>query len=324
MTASERIQAVQLKGFTERQAGFLVAMMLYAGVCLGRQYCTFAGIAYGRKMHDFFQLLLARGYVTAHRCGHNRARIYHLHAKGLYRAIGEPNSRYRRPTTIARAVERLMLLDAVLGDRERNWLATEHEKVAYFTLTHRVARRDLPALIFRAQDAETVRYFPDRLPIGIDRQGHATLLYLMTRDVPVDFRAFLERHAELLRTLPTWTIRLLVPRHYNQAVPAYREAFEEQLATPLEPTTIEEFRWYVHARRQGHQGPDQRFDHAVRAFGAPRFQAVYRAFLQRGDPVIDALMSPTLADHLARRDGRLEVSVLPHSYVRLFPLVGTA
>jgi hypothetical protein len=68
---------------------------------------------------------------------------------------------------------------------------------------HRIPRRGLPALSFRAEndEGETARYFPDKLPIGVDRDGY-TFLYLVTRDVPVDFRAFLERHAELLRSSP--------------------------------------------------------------------------------------------------------------------------
>ncbi len=49
MTWEKRVQAVQtMTGFTERQAGFLVTVMLFAGVCLGRHYCTFARIAYGQ------------------------------------------------------------------------------------------------------------------------------------------------------------------------------------------------------------------------------------------------------------------------------------
>ena len=41
-------------------------------------------------------------------------------------------------------------LDAVLAERDRTWLATEREKLAYFTLTHRIRRQDLPSLTFRA------------------------------------------------------------------------------------------------------------------------------------------------------------------------------
>jgi len=325
MTWDERVAKVRLHGFTDRQSAFLVTVMLHAGVCLGRHYCTFAGLAYGRKMHDFFQALLARGYATARACGHHKARLYHIHYKPLYRAIGEPNNRHRRPTALPRAIERLMLLDAVLADRERTWLATEQDKLAYFTLTHRVQRRDLPSLTFRAEDAETVRYFPEKLPIGLDPDGRTHIfLYLLTQDVPIDFRGFLERHAEVLRALPAWIVRLLVPCHKADAIPIYQAAFREQVGSPLRPAVLEDLRWYFHARRTPPRGPHERFDQAVRAFGAPRFQALYRAWLECGEPVLDATLSPTLADAVTRQTGKLECHVLPHRYVHLFPLVGTA
>ncbi len=323
MTWEERRRAVELMGFTERQAGFLVTVMLHAGVCIGRQYCAFARIAYGRTMHEFFESLVARRVATARRCGHNRARLFHVHSKPLYRAIGEPENRHRKPMTLGRAVERLMLLDAVLAEPGRTWLATEWEKLGHFTLTHRIPRRDLPTLTFRADDSETDRYFPDKLPIAVEGDGY-TFLYLLTRDAPIDFRAFLERHAELFRALPRWTVRLLVPRHKTKAIPLYRAAFHEQLTSPLEPALAEDLRWYFHARRNGVSSPDERFDQAARAFGAPRFQALYRAWRERGEPVLDATLSPILADHVAWGTGRLECHVLPHSYLCLLPLVGTA
>ena len=325
MTWEERLQGVRLQGFTDRQAGFLVTVMLHSGVCLLRQYERFAGIPHGRKICDFFQSLLARGHATARACGHHRARLYHIHYKPLYRSIGEPNNRHRRPTTLPRAVERLMLLDAVLADRDRRWLATEREKLAYFTLTHRIARQDLPSLTFRAADAETVRYFPDKLPIGLDADGRThTFLYLVTQDVPIDFRQFLERHAELLRALPAWNLRLLVPRHKAEATPLYQAAFHEQVGSPLRPSVLEDLRWFFQTRRTAPKGPHERFDQAVKAFGAPRFRALYRTWLERGDPVLDGTLSSTLSDAIARGTGRLECHVLPHHYVHLLPLVGTA
>ena len=325
MTWEERVRAMATKGFTERQAGFLVMVMLHSGVCIGRQYCTFARIAYGQKMHEFFGLLLARGYASARTCGHNRARLIHVQYKPFYDAIGEPNNRYRKPVTLGRAIERLMVLDAVLAERDQTWLATEQEKLAHFTLTHRVPRRDLPVLTFRAGDAETPRYFPDKLPVGVNQAKDSyVFLYLVTRDLPIDFRTFLERHAELLRALPGWTVRLLVPRHKANAIPLYEAAFREHVMTPLDPGLFEDLRWYFHARRHGVPEAEERFDQAARAFGAPRFQALYRAWRERGERVLDATLSPVLADHVAWGTGRLETHVVPHSYVRLLPLVGTA
>jgi len=325
VTWEERVAAVTKFGFTERQAGFLVTVMLHAGVCLGRHYCTFARIAYGQKMHDFFGVLLDRGYATARPCGHNKARIYHVQFKPLYEAIGERDNRHRKPVTLARAVERLMLLDAVLAERELTWLATEEDKVAHFSFVRPVRRGDLPLLTFGTAPKTTVRYFPDKLPIGIttDRRTHV-FLYLATRTPPVDFRAFLERHAELLRQLSDWRLRLLVPRHLTEAIKTHETAFREQIAMPLGPATRDELRWYFQQRHAAGVADEERFRRAFRAFGAPRFQALYRAWLERGDIVVDATVSPALADALARRSGRLECHVLPHAYLHLFPLVATA
>jgi hypothetical protein len=325
MTWGERVAMVRLHGFTDRQAGFLVTVMLHAGVCVGRQYCAFSGIPHGRKVCNFFDSLVRRGYATARPCGHHRARLFHIHHKPLYQAVGEPNNRHRKPTALPRAIERLMLLDAVLADRHRNWLATEQDKLSYFTLTYRIPRQDLPSLTFRAEGSETVRYFPEKLPIGRDEDGRThVFLYLLTQDLPIDFRAFLERHAELLRALPAWTVRLLVPRHKTDALPLYEAAFHEHFASPLRPSLVEDLRWYFQARRNPPTDADERFDQATRAFGAPRFRALYRAWVERGDSVLEATLSATLADAIARGTGRLESHVLPHRYVHLFPLVGTA
>ena len=326
MTWDERVDAVaaQARGVTDRQAAFLVTVMLHAGVCMDRQYCTFAHIAHGQKTTDFFRRLVDRGYATAHSCRNNSARLFHIQHKPLYAAIGDPDSRHRKPTPLARAIERLMVLDAVLADRGRTWLATEQDKLTHFTLTHRIPRQDLPSLTFRSEDAETVRYFPDKLPIGVDLEGAYTFIYIVTRPGPVDFRAFLERHAELLRALRAWTIRLLVPRHFARVLGVYRAAFREQLAMPLRPTNLDDLRWHFHARQAPSRSSEERFDQAARAFRAPRFRALYGAWLERGEPVLDATLSAVLADKIERQVDQLECHVLPHHYLDLSPLVGTA
>jgi hypothetical protein len=325
MTSEERVHAIANHGFTERQAGFLVTVMLHSGVCLGRHYAAFARISHGQKVQDFFRKLLDRRFATVRRCGHNTARLYHIQYKPLYAAIGEPDNRHRRAIPLARAVERLMLLDAVLADRDLQWLATEQEKVAYFTLTHRLARTELPAVRFRSGTQQTVRYFAEKLPIGVGADGRTyVFVYLVTRPIPVDFRMFLERHAELFRALPAWTLRLLVPHHLTNAMPRYRDAFREQIGAPLRPTHLEELRWYFHTRKRGSGTKDARYAQAVRAFGSARFRVLYRAWMDRGDRVLDATASPVLANAIARHTGQLDTRVLTHRYLHLSSLVGTA
>ncbi len=106
MSINDAVRAIATKGFTERQARFLVLVM--------RQYAAFAGIVFGQKTRRFFDKLVTRGYASTYDCSHNRARIFHVRHRALYEAIGEPDSRLRRPPAVPRALERLMLLDAVL------------------------------------------------------------------------------------------------------------------------------------------------------------------------------------------------------------------
>ncbi len=118
MQFEDRVRGVAQFDFTERQARFLVTVMLHSGVCLPRQYAAFAGIVEGQKTRRFFAKLIRLRYASAYPCRHNRARIYQVHNKALYRAIGETDSSHRRPLSPARVVERLMLIDALLADRE--------------------------------------------------------------------------------------------------------------------------------------------------------------------------------------------------------------
>lgn len=330
MTRELQVAAVTRFGFTDRQAAFLVTVMRHSGVCVGRQYCAFAHIAHGQVTQNFFADLVSRSFAVAYPCGHNRGWIYHVQQKALYRAIGDPDTRFRKPAFLGRAVERLMLLDAVLSCPDVEWLATEREKLAHFTtrVYGRLQARDLPALTFGTPPQTTVRYFPDKLPIGAEPgdDGHV-FLYLITQMIPMDFRAFLHRHAELLRALSRWTVRLLVPRHLTRAEPLHRDAFRQELATPLSSATYDELRWYFELRRSVREARERlstRYQRAHRAFAAPRFRVLYRAWLHGGETALNTARSPVLADALGRGTGRLDSEILPHAYHHLLPLVGTA
>src|SRR5207237_5483511 len=139
LTTDACVHAIAEFGFTDRQARFLDVVMRHAGVCVPRQFATFAGIANGgAKCNALFAKLVNRGYAVKAGCVHNRAGLYHVRYKPLYCAIGEGESRYRRPVPARRAVERLMLLDGVLASPNLRWLTTEPEKrqyVAALTMT---------------------------------------------------------------------------------------------------------------------------------------------------------------------------------------------
>jgi hypothetical protein len=320
-------------GFTLRQARFLTHVLVYSGVFLERQYCAFAGIAHGQKTHDFLAKLVDGGYAHVITPGAlHRGRLFHVQHKPLYEAIGEPNNRHRKLASLGRFVERLMVLDAVLADRQYAWLGTEQDKMNYFQA---LLQKDLPKdwyprLTFGEGAEKTTRYFPDKLPIGVPRDGgwRHVFLYLATREVPAEFRLFLLRHADLFRHLDEWTIRLLVPRRFRKAGALYRYAVRDAFGTPLRPHEVNELDWFFRARqgRATEPAPDPDLTVATGAqkFGAARFRALQRRWEAEGLSALWSAQSTTLSDQLQRGEGRVEFVELSHQYLQLTPLVGIA
>jgi hypothetical protein len=330
MTFDERVHAVARVGVTERQARFLVTVMLHSGVCVPRQYARFCGIVHGQKTRKFLAKLVRLGYASEHDCRHNRARLYHVHHKPLYRAIGEPESRFRRPLTLGRAIERLMLLDAIVESPELVWLATTEEKVVHLTTLTRIVPTQLPHVTTGQGADRTVRYFPERLPIGIHPAGRGVLVYVFAGDSLDEFRTFLQRHAALLRALPVWTLRIVVPPHLAVMEGFAREAVESQLLTPLPDECVDEMKWYFEQVRK-YPAPtrsfndlDERFYRDRTAFGAPRFKVLYRLWHQDGDAVFADVRSSALADAVKAGSGRIEILQSGHRYAHLSPLVAVA
>lgn len=328
MTHEERIQGLTSLGFTARQASFLTLVMLHAGVCLARQYCTHARIVRGQKSHDFFQSLVGQGFATASRTEHHGTRLYHLHGKRLYRAIGEPDDRHRRPVTLSRAIERLMVLDGMLAEPETTWLATPQEKVEHFSKTVALPPETLPRR--GAGDRDGLRRpFPDAWSIGCPRDERPhVFLYLVTSPNPLDFRSFLHRHAPLLRALNRWEMRLLVPQRLAASVRRFDAAAIEELASRLSPSEPADMTWYFDQQRlvkTGQPSSDPaRFAALRRAFAMQRYWALYRTWKERGDAALYDATSPMLSTAMDVDDGRVTYHVLPYDYLRLAALVGTA
>ena len=99
-------------GFTDRQARFLVTVMLHSGVCMDRHYCAFARIVYGQKTTRLLQSLVAESWP--------RRTYARTDARGSSTSITSPlpgdrraRQPFRKPTPIGAAIERLMVLDAV-------------------------------------------------------------------------------------------------------------------------------------------------------------------------------------------------------------------
>ncbi len=324
MTADERVHAVAKLRFTERQARFLATVLLHSGVCLPRQYCAFAGIVHGEKTRRFFAKLVRRGFACDYPCRHNRGRIYHFHHKPLYAAIGETESRLRRPMSAARVVENLIVLDAVLATPAVSWLSTADD-----------ANRDLAALLPPSPGArawpvsESVVGFHrgarDSLRMAIDPTGRPVFLYVATELPTHGFHRVLQPLLSLADGLPGWTLRIAMSRFAASLCIPFRERVEHELTT-FRPTLLKELTWYF-AQRRAHElnhvpiENEEDYDYDQEAFRAARYQVLYQRWLKEGDGALSVVSSTAAGDAIKSGAARVEYHVLPFSYRHLSPVV---
>lgn len=195
----------------------------------------------------------------------------------LYHAIGDPESRYRRPVPARVAAERLMRLDAALTSPDLDWLTTRSEKVAYLKARTAPESSDHLAEATVQDVADFANQFPGTFPIGIDPTGHVVLLYLATVPWTDDFRTFLVGHAALLRVTPAWTLRLVFPQPLHRAFDDYDTVVHEELESPLQAATIYDLKRYFFHRRRGtdpNTVPESLrafLERCVQVFAGPRF-----------------------------------------------------
>ena len=329
MTTSQRVQAVVDYGFTERQARFLVLVMRHAGLCVKRQYATFAGVANGgEKCNAFFDRLVRRGFAVAVDCIHNRARLYHVHSKVLYHAIGEPDSRYRRTVPARAAAERLMRLDAALMSPQCDWLTTRSEKLAYLdsrTISDSSGHGSEAAV---QSGSSVTKQFPGTFPIGVAADDHVVLLYLATVPWTDDFRTFLIGHIALLATTRTWTLRVLFPQPLRRVLADYQTVVDEELKSPLKAETIHDLkRHFFHRRRRTDldaipEALGAFLKRCAAVFAGPRFTHLYRRWLTEQDAAFTQV-SPVVQEALASGRAHVECGVLPHAYEHLSPLLNS-
>jgi hypothetical protein len=322
MSFEDRVQSVTRLGFTPRQAAFLVTVMLHAGVCIGRHYCDFAGIAPGQRMHEFFRHLIGGGYAIEHRPGRNRATLYHIHNKRLYQAIGEPDHRHRHTPAPANVSRRLMLLDAVLADPDVRWLATIAEKVACVTTLTNLPPHALPCTVGAGGGTPTTRYFPDQMPFGMRaRNNDLVFLYVVDDPWPGRCCVFLHRHAALLSAVPRWTLRIALPAYMKAAESEFHRVAVRELTAGLSPSTFDELRWYFEQRQRGaehvNRDIDERYQRAGRAFSSPQYGVLYRLWQHDGEAALTPLRTRPLAAALSNGTAQIETQTLPHGYLYL-------
>lgn len=219
-----------------------------------------------------------------------------------------------------------MRLDAIVLQPELVWLVTEEEKVAFVSLmAPSFPRERLPHGMVGKAAGRRLRLFPDDQPIGVTTKGRVVFTYLVTAYDTKALRGFVQRHLDLLRALPGWILRLVLPPEFAVDGTRFEDVVRDEL-TPIHPALLRELKWYF-AKRRGTQNPralsfeDPDFWERQTAFRSPRFQELYRRWLSDGDTVFETVASSANTDALERGTGRIESLVLELSYRHLTPLV---
>ena len=256
MTVADRTAAVAAHGFTPRQAAFLthrhaarwsVRAAAVHGLCPHRVRPEHPRILRAPDATGASPPRTPAGAVPrASTTSTTRRSI----APSASRTTGTAGRRH-----VARAVERLMVLDVVLGDPETTWLGTEREKVAYFTERHGLSadelagaglqpagRPDRPVLPREAADW-TRRERGSRLRLPRDR-CHRARLPRVPRRVTVGC-------SSASTAGPSgWCSR----RHRSVRRACTRASWPSVWPRLLRPAVADEFRWFCQVRRASEDG----------------------------------------------------------------------
>lgn len=166
MTTEQRIESLERFGYSRREAAFLVLAALHSVYFLRRQYCAYLGVGFGYPDDLLTSKLLRLGHAREVSLRYGR-RLYRIHSKPIYAALGEVDNRNRRwhnPETIQ---ARLMGLDYALSRRDATWYPTETDRVSLFTDQLGIGKGHLPARRYASRNGArpTFRYFVDKPPI---------------------------------------------------------------------------------------------------------------------------------------------------------------
>jgi hypothetical protein len=154
---ADPVLALRSLGYTEREASFLYMVGVHSGYFLRRQFDYFINRNRGAIAQHFLEKVQSLGHAERLDCGESRF-LYHLYSKPIYRMLGNADSQNRRWKSDGQIRARLMTLDYALENDQQHYLASEAEKIDFFSGLRKVPREFftgasgslLPALVASA------------------------------------------------------------------------------------------------------------------------------------------------------------------------------
>jgi len=209
-TKPEHIAAIRRLGYNETEATFLYLVATHSGYFTRSQFLRYTQQSKGCLVHRFTTKTLTQGHATAKEYGYQTL-VFHLFSRQIYGAIDKDNLRNRRQLSKELIRTRLLVLDFVLSDPNRQYLETEADKVQYFNRELGIPLTLIPCRTYksRTSGAQTDRYFVDRFPIFLTEKPPQTPTFVYCdSDLPGLFGYVTQvRNCEaLLRRLPGFNL----------------------------------------------------------------------------------------------------------------------
>ncbi len=311
LTSRERIQALQRLGYSEREAGFLCMAALHGGYFLRRQYGQFLGKALGGTAAALIEKAVYLGHVQSTSAGHTQ--IYHLCARPFYAALGQEDNRNRRLRSVAAMRCKLIGLDFVLAHPGHEFLATEQEKVDYFTGIVGLARDLLPAKRYVSQGRSTERYFVEKYPMflsAVAREAAPPSVSFCYIDAGAQsvcgFETFLGQYATLMSNLSDF--RVIYVGAQDAHIPAaaafferWRQALHHEGLAPtasLVARLLEHFEARLLYEKEDWSAFDRgrliQFRNERSHFSGDRYESLYRRWKASGVGAVESFLKPGL------------------------------
>lgn len=162
-------------GLGQRAAAWTTCAALHAGIFIRPQLRAWLRIPNANFERAEASRIIASlrdlGLATEDELG-GIGRFVHIHAKQVYRALGEPDNRHRRRPGREKAIERLLCLDYVLDHPDADWLPTEGGKTKACEEAG-IDPAKWPRKVYPTQDGkgETTRFFVEKFPLAVDPEG---------------------------------------------------------------------------------------------------------------------------------------------------------
>jgi hypothetical protein len=335
MTNQERICNLKALGYTDREAEFLCLAALHSGYFVRRQFLGFAGRERGKLDAKLAEKAVTAGHAKALVFRHNRT-VYNLCSKPFYEAIGESDNRNRRTHEVFTIRNRLIALDFVLKYKDRRFLATENEKVAFFRDVLGIEPDHLPAKRYRAKSSRAItdRYFVDKFPIGLSGDGPVDnpvveFCYVDEgRHSNSGFQMYIDQYLRLLVRLPMFRLIYIAtfPDHFEGA----KKLFEHSVVNggnrvPIDPAITRLLGYFrdreLYERRDlesFNQSKLIQFRDDRKAFSNEKYESLFSRWREGGDAAVMRVLCPE-----AVRDSAMKCEFLTFLSAFKYELFGT-